>query len=468
MGYLVSFLGVVGALFVMGVSATMNARYAMSLGREPFDQMLLAGGALFADGGKALAWIFFASALARKQRLAALASLLIFVLCLGIAAAGSLGFVALQRAQSTGVIETKTDTLKDLRAEKQRKEEQLSLLAVSEPADVIAKRIVGLKQDWRYSSSRQCGDATATASRKFCTDLANIEADEKKALSAARLEQELAVLRGQMEGLGSVARMGKSDVQSELISKVTGWKLWDVQLWLQLLFVAMIEAGACFMLFAAMNHGQSTLASTRAMRAERDERRAKPLELVANSTPVIDNNPDAATPSNTSGPITIAATANDDQPEPTQPEPVMTLSHGNNAVINDEPQDKPREKPSGENSTGKSDAGKIVTLPTATVRAAARPTGDVTAFIKAMFEFVDEGEAIIEQSSIFDHYRAWCTATDCDAQDEPTFGKLFGLVCEKAEITRKKHGTEFYVLGVVLKSLPRRGRARRPDRSAAR
>ena len=101
MGYLVSFLGVVGALFVMGVSATMNARYAMSLGREPFDQMLLAGGALFADGGKALAWIFFVSALARKQRLAALASLLIFVLCLGIAAAGSLGFVALQRAQST-------------------------------------------------------------------------------------------------------------------------------------------------------------------------------------------------------------------------------------------------------------------------------------------------------------------------------------------------------------------------------
>jgi hypothetical protein len=467
-GYLVSFLGVIGALFVMGVSATMNARYAMSLGREPFDQMLLAGGALFADGGKALAWIFFASALARKQRLAALASLLIFVLCLGIAAAGSLGFVALQRAQSTGVIETKTDTLKDLRAEKQRKEEQLSLLAVSEPADVIAKRIAGLKQDWRYSSSRQCGDATASASRKFCTDLANTEADEKKALSAARLEQEISVLRGQMEGLGSVARMGKSDVQSELISKVTGWKLWDVQLWLQLLFVAMIEAGACFMLFAAMNHGQSTLASTRALRAERDERRAKPLELAASShglpEPVVDDALDV-TPSNSNGPIAIEATANDDHPQPARSEPVMTPSHGtsNNTSITDERQDRHHD-----NSSGKPDTGKIVTLPTAAVRAAARPTGDVTAFIKAMFEFVDEGEAIIEQSSIFDHYRAWCTATDCDAQDEPTFGKLFGLVCEKAEITRKKHGTEFYVLGVVLKSLPRRGRARRPDRSAAR
>jgi hypothetical protein len=461
-GYLVSFLGVIGALFVMGVSATMNARYAMSLGREPFDQMLLAGGALFADGGKALAWIFFASALARKQRLAALASLLIFVLCLGIAAAGSLGFVALQRAQSTGVIETKTDTLKDLRAEKQRKEEQLSLLAVSEPADVIAKRIAGLKQDWRYSSSRQCGDATASASRKFCTDLANTEADEKKAQSAARLEQEIAVLRGQMEGLGSVARMGKSDVQSELISKVTGWKLWDVQLWLQLLFVAMIEAGACFMLFAAMNHGQSTLASARALRADRRSLIAKPLELVAGSEPVNAPFSSEATRSDT-GAIAIEATANDDQPpEPTSrpmPEPQLKSEPVTLSITNAEPQDT--------HDTSRSTA-KVVTLPTAAVRAAARSTGDVTAFIKAMFEFVDEGEAIIEQTSIFDHYRAWCIATDCDAQDEPTFGKLFGLVCEKAEITRKKHGTEFYVLGVVLKSLPRRSRARRPDRSAAR
>ena len=96
MAYVVSFFGILAAVGIMLVSATMNARYAMSLGGEGVDKYLLAGGAVFADVGKALAWIYFATAVSKRQVLAAVSALMIFVLCLGLAVSGSLGFIACQ------------------------------------------------------------------------------------------------------------------------------------------------------------------------------------------------------------------------------------------------------------------------------------------------------------------------------------------------------------------------------------
>ena len=81
--------GVVLALGVMVVSGLVNARYNMSLGGGVFDQGVMIAVSVFADAGKAIAWIFFAASVKRRKVMAALASVLIFVACLAYGVWGS-------------------------------------------------------------------------------------------------------------------------------------------------------------------------------------------------------------------------------------------------------------------------------------------------------------------------------------------------------------------------------------------
>lgn len=88
----------------------------MSLGGNVFDQGVMIAVSVFADAGKAISWIFFAASVKRRQVMAALASLLIFVACLAYVVSGLFGFVAMTRAQSTAAVVAKTDGASEVAA----------------------------------------------------------------------------------------------------------------------------------------------------------------------------------------------------------------------------------------------------------------------------------------------------------------------------------------------------------------
>lgn len=269
MSRLMSLVGVLFALGIIGISAVVNARYGMSLAREGFDQWVMVAVALFVDGGKALSWIFFAGAVGRREWLAALAAGLIFIGCLAYAVSGSLGYVAMNRAQSTATVASGADSARVMDEELQRKREELKAFGVLQPAAVIAKEIKAKRVDRTYTVTVQCTNATASASREFCAALARLEGEQSRAEAKESLEKEVAGLQAKRDALGGVAAVEKGDFQGALLAQLTSLNLSSIQLSLALLFVIVVESGACFFLWLALNHG------------ERARAPAKPVAVVA-------------------------------------------------------------------------------------------------------------------------------------------------------------------------------------------
>jgi hypothetical protein len=108
-----------------------------------------------------------------------------------------------------------------------------------------------------FARSRQCTDATQPESRAHCVTIKTVEGDLARANEAVALETDLRVLQARIASAAPTDAAHDADVQSALIAQVTGWPRDRVQLGLQLLFVVMVEAGACLMLGAALTFGQS-------------------------------------------------------------------------------------------------------------------------------------------------------------------------------------------------------------------
>ncbi len=267
-GKVMAIVGGLLAVLVILISAAVNARYGMSLAREGFDQQVMMAVAVFADLGKAVAWVFLLAAIAKRQWLSSLAAAVVFFACLTYAVGGSVGYVASLRAQSSAVIADKAGEVVALDAAIARKRQERDKLGTVTPASVVKKQIEAKRQDARFSSSERCAKATAAASRTFCTELAELEGDELKALEAERIERELATLATQRTTYRGTARVEKGDYQGALIAHLTQWDVSNIQLGLALLFVVVVEGGACFMLGLALNHWTTAKDAQAARRAE--------------------------------------------------------------------------------------------------------------------------------------------------------------------------------------------------------
>ena len=345
--------------------------------------------------------------MAHRQLTAAVGALVIFALCLSVAVCGSLGFIAHQKAGATGTAAAQADHLKSLLGEVAQKAARRSVIGTVESTSIIALKIDGAKLNWLHARSKQCTDATGPDSRTFCVSLKDLEADLARAREADALDQALATLRGRIEALGSRGRNETDDVQSALIAKVTGWQLWNIQLWQQLLFVAMIEAGACLMLHAAINHGQSARVAVQST--------GHPSAAPRRSATEHDRPRLAAASSDT-------ATAQQDLIEavavPVLAKPNIPLLSPTNARI----------------------AHQSL--------ASAPRHGDVAVFMETMCITGPADCVVIRQDQLISGYQAWCNAKEMAPHDAAT---VINIVCMTTGIARRRHGDGIYLLGVELR-----------------
>ena len=212
-------IGVVAAFVIMLVSASMNARYAMSLGTAETDRNLLAAGALFADVGKALAWLYFMAAVTQRQLLGAVAALVIFLPCLGTAISGSFGFIASQRAVTISQATASRDTLQALQDEARPKQARRAAIGGVEGVASATARLAASRQHAFYDRTKQCTAATQPDSRAFCVGLKALEGDVARASEAHRVDAELRELRSSIDRVGSNGHHDNGDVQGALIAR---------------------------------------------------------------------------------------------------------------------------------------------------------------------------------------------------------------------------------------------------------
>ena len=211
-------IGVIAAIAIMVVSASMNARYAMSLGTAETDRYLLAAGALFADVGKALAWLYFMAAVAQRQVLGAVAALAIFLPCLGTAISGSFGFIASQRAATIAQATASRDTLQALQDEVRPKQARRAAIGAAEDVASATARLEASRQHALYERSKQCSAATQPDSRTYCQGLKALEADVAKASEAHKLDAEARAVEHERDVLVICDRRGES-VEKRLHSR---------------------------------------------------------------------------------------------------------------------------------------------------------------------------------------------------------------------------------------------------------
>lgn len=255
MRYLFSLIGIVAALVFMAVSAYFNFRYGVSKygGGVAFDGYAVGALAVAADVSKAVAPLFVAWFwAARKPVLAGLGIVWIGV-CIVFSLMSSSGFItekrdsyAADRAATSGTYASVRKQLRDAR-------QRLEVLGASRPVATIEAELASQRTNRRWSSSKQCTNATATRSRAFCatynTSLGQLAKAKTIATERARV-QRLVQEANRLRGAGGLKQV---DPQLAFFEQF-GIHAGTMDLALVIAMVMMLEFGSAFLLVLSWPH----------------------------------------------------------------------------------------------------------------------------------------------------------------------------------------------------------------------
>ena len=374
MAHLASLLFAIVAIAFMALAAVMNWRFGLTLGRSGFDQMLFAAVGVGVDIAKMLLPFVLYWAVKNRRVLVALLAAIALAAVVSYSLAGLAGYVDLARAAVTGTVTSKKGNASDLRAELQRKQSQLAGLGIGEPQSVIERRLAILQQDARWSSSRQCTNATVHSSRNFCADYRKVEAELAAARAAKQLTSEIAHLRGRLGDLAAVEAVEGNDPRVDVMARLWGWNKLATQTWLGLLLVGIIEFMSTFGIFIAFNHGEIG----GALKGWQKSRKRKSIRNPAAPQDPIGKPPPIEAPND--GPI-------DEEPEL--------------PAIDDE-----------------------------------REIGDVVMFALATMQ--PEQGSEVDIAALHPAYVTWCSSNDLRPLDAEDFVETFTVICDAVELPRRE------------------------------
>lgn len=243
MRHILGTCGVASAAVLLFVSAAMNWQFGYNLGRSEFESHLYGVASAAADCFKALLPFFILAAIRNKTYSQALGGALLFALCLAYSLSNSLGFGALNRADTTGERVIQAQKHDDLRSELERLRETLSRLPAHRPSGTVAGEIEAQKQNVRWTTTKGCTDATITESRSFCENFFKLKAEHAAALQAEKIDARMTELRTKLGQLGAVAA-SKADPQSQVLAELSGRSVDEVQTALTVLIALLVELGA--------------------------------------------------------------------------------------------------------------------------------------------------------------------------------------------------------------------------------
>lgn len=236
------------------VSAAMNWRFGYTLGKSDFESQLYGGASAAADCFKALLPFFFFAALRNRSYSQALGAALLFAVCFSYSLTSSLGFAALNRADSTGSRVLKAETHQDLRAELDRAREALKTLPAHRPAVTVAGEIEAFKQNSRWLASGECSNATSIRSMSYCEGFFKLKAELGAAEQADKLDAKITELRKRLGDQDPEAVAKATDPQSQVLAGLTGRTTEEVQTSLTVLIALLVELGASLGFYTAFSY----------------------------------------------------------------------------------------------------------------------------------------------------------------------------------------------------------------------
>ncbi len=254
MRHVLGIAGVTAAAVLLIVSAAMNWRFGYTLGKSDFESQLYGAASAAADCFKALLPFFIFAALRNRSYSQALGGALLFVVCFSYSLTSSLGFAALNRADTTGSRVLKAETHQDLRVELERSRDALKVLPSHRPAGTVSGEIEAFKQNTRWAASEECSNATSSKSMTYCEGFYKLKAELAIAGEADKLDAKVTQLRLKLGEIDPQAVVKASDPQSQVLAGLTGRSTEEIQTSLTVLIALLVELGASLGFYTAFSY----------------------------------------------------------------------------------------------------------------------------------------------------------------------------------------------------------------------
>jgi hypothetical protein len=244
-------LGVLAAGVLLAVSAAMNWRFGLSLGRSEIDGPIIAWASVAADCFKALVPFFFFSALRSRKWSQAIAAAVLGVVVTVYSLASAIGHAAVNRNDTASQRLAEAQAYKDLRAELGRSQERLSWIAAHRPPATVQADLERLRGERLWERSTQCTQITGKAARDFCRSFRTLEAELQSGREAAGLEARMVVVRQEIAKRDRAAASGEADPQAAVIAKLLGLEMQEVQFGLVIFVAILLEVGSSMGMYVA-------------------------------------------------------------------------------------------------------------------------------------------------------------------------------------------------------------------------
>lgn len=385
-------LGILAAGVLLAVSAAMNYRFGLSLGKTELDGQIYGVASAAADCMKALVPFFFFAAIKNRAWSQAAASMLVWGVVTAYSLTSAFGHAALNRFDVAGQRAHQSDIYKDTRSELASAKEQLSWIPQHRPIMAVQSELEGLKSHRRWDSTKSCTDATASKSIAFCDQYRGLVAELASAEKAATLDARILKAQTKLASFDGMSVNAEADPQAAVLARLTGVELEDVQLAMTVFVALLLEVGSAFGMYIAFSQWRI-------------------YERHAPAAPAM------ATVSTAAAAVAV-----------TEEKPLAVAIEKPRSGANDNPVEIAEEEVSA-----------------APPRLVA-PENDVERFYKEKVETQDGSS--LTATALYEEYCDWCDTKNKEPLALPTFGRDFGeLGVQKAKIA----GRVRYI-GIALKS----------------
>ncbi|MBX2805670.1 MAG: hypothetical protein KTR19_06840 [Hyphomicrobiales bacterium] len=244
-------LGCIAALIMLCVSAAMNWQYGFNLGKTPFDSHILGAASIAADCLKALLPFFIFAAWRHRNWSQAIGGSALWMVCILYALASAIGFASLNRSDTTATRAVQAQQYQDLRAQLDQVSEQRKWLQEHRSVGMVEAEIDAAKQNFRWTSSEGCTNATVTLSREFCEAFHKLQAELAAAKTSEILQAQATEVRQKLSNIDASTVTTVADPQATMIAIISGVDIKKVELGLTILVTLLVELGSSMGLYVS-------------------------------------------------------------------------------------------------------------------------------------------------------------------------------------------------------------------------
>ena len=229
MRHVLGIAGVTAAAVLLIVSAAMNWRFGYTLGKSDFESQLYGAASAAADCFKALLPFFIFAALRNRSYSQALGGTLLFCVCFSYSLTSSLGFAALNRADTGVRARSRPRHIRICASSWTVRMKSLKVLPPHRPTERSRARSTPIGRTQRWIASEECANATITKSMSYCEGFFKLKAEKAVAEQADMLDAKVTTLRAKLGAPRSEAARRGSIRKADVLAGLTGFKPKEIQ-----------------------------------------------------------------------------------------------------------------------------------------------------------------------------------------------------------------------------------------------